>query len=95
MLSFEVFGLQLRYLDIYMYFGIYLRRNSMNLGFPDISAGKESTCNAGEPGLIPGLGRSPGGRAWQHTPVSLPGESPLSEEPGGLQSTGSQKVRHS
>ena len=34
----------------------------MNLGFPDISAGKESTCNAGEPGLIPGLGRSPGGR---------------------------------
>ena len=24
------------------------------------SAGKESACNAGEPGLIPGLGRSPG-----------------------------------
>ena len=27
-------------------------------GFPDSSAGKESTCNAGDPGLIPGLGRS-------------------------------------
>ena len=25
------------------------------------SAGKESTCNAGDLGLIPGLGRSPGG----------------------------------
>ena len=32
----------------------------MFLGFPDSSAGKESACNAGEPGLIPGLGRSPG-----------------------------------
>ena len=28
--------------------------------FPDISVGKESTCNAGDPSLIPGLGRSPG-----------------------------------
>ena len=30
------------------------------MGFPGISAGKESTCNAGNPGLIPGLGRSTG-----------------------------------
>ena len=30
------------------------------LGFPDISVGKESTCNAGDLGLIPGLGRLPG-----------------------------------
>ena len=29
-------------------------------GFPCDSAGKESTCNAGDLGLIPGLGRSPG-----------------------------------
>ena len=29
-------------------------------GFPDSSVGKESTCNAGDSGLIPGLGRSPG-----------------------------------
>ena len=29
-------------------------------GFPDISSGKESACNAGDPGLIPGLGRSTG-----------------------------------
>ena len=30
------------------------------MGFPDSSAGKESTCNMGDLGLIPGLGRSPG-----------------------------------
>ena len=29
-------------------------------GFPGDSAGKESTCNVGDLGLIPGLGRSPG-----------------------------------
>ena len=30
------------------------------MGFPCGSAGKESACNAGDLGLIPGLGRSPG-----------------------------------
>ena len=30
------------------------------MGFPDSSVGKESACNAGDLGLIPGLGRSPG-----------------------------------
>ena len=29
-------------------------------GFPDSSVGKESTCNAGDPCLFPGLGRSAG-----------------------------------
>ena len=29
-------------------------------GFPGGSVGKESACNVGEPGWIPGLGRSPG-----------------------------------
>ena len=29
-------------------------------GFPDSSVGKESACNEGDPGLIPGLGRSAG-----------------------------------
>jgi len=32
----------------------------MNVGFPCGSAGKESACNAGDLGLIPELGRSPG-----------------------------------
>ena len=30
------------------------------MGFPSGSEGKESDCNAGDPGSIPGLGRSPG-----------------------------------
>ena len=32
----------------------------MSCGFPGGSAGKESACIAGDLGLIPGLGRSPG-----------------------------------
>ena len=32
----------------------------MKQSFPGGSDGKESACNAGDPGLIPGLGRSPG-----------------------------------
>ena len=32
------------------------------LGFPGGSAGKESSCNAGDPGLTPRLGRFPGER---------------------------------
>ena len=31
------------------------------MDFPDGSEGKESACNVGDLGLIPGLGRSPGG----------------------------------
>ena len=31
------------------------------MGFPGGSVGKESVCNAGNAGLIPGLGRFPGG----------------------------------
>ena len=30
------------------------------MGFPGSSAGRESACNARDPGLIPGLGRSSG-----------------------------------
>ena len=29
------------------------------VGFPGVSGGKESACNAGDESLIPGLGRSP------------------------------------
>ena len=54
-----------------------------------VSVGKESACNAGDArdmGLIPGWGRSPGGR--HGNPI------PWAEEPGGLQSMGSQRVGH-
>ena len=35
--------------------------HSSHLGFPYSSVGIETTCNAGDPGLISGLGRSAGG----------------------------------
>ena len=104
------------------------------MGFPGSSAGKESACHAGDPGTIPGWGRSPGEgigyplqsslgylmaqvvrfrlqcgrlgsfnswvgkvfwrRAWQLSPVFLPGETPWTEEPGELHSMGPQRIRH-
>ena len=36
--------------------------------------GKESACNVGDPGLIPGSGRPAWRREWQPTTVFLPGE---------------------
>ena len=56
---------------------------------------KVSAYDAGDPGSIPGSGRSPWRRKWQFTPVLLPGKShEWMEEPGRLQSMGSQKVKH-
>ena len=55
------------------------------MGFPCGSAGKESACNAGDLGSIPGLGRSPGeGKGYPLQPVFWPGEF------HGLKSVGSQ-----
>ena len=49
----------------------------------------------GDLGLIPGLGRSPGGGHGNPlTGVFLLGESPWTEVPGGLQSMGSQSIGH-
>ena len=44
-------------------------------GFPCDSAGKESACNAGDLGSIPGLGRSPGEGKGYPLQCSGPGES--------------------
>ena len=44
------------------------------LGFSGDSNSKETGCNAGDLGSIPGWGRSPWRRKWQPTPVLLPGE---------------------
>ena len=44
-------------------------------GFPCSSAGKEPACNAGDPGSIPGLGRSPGegnGNSLQYSCLENP-----------------------
>ena len=57
------------------------------------SDGKKSAYNAGDPGSIPGSRRAPGegnGNPLQYSCWRIPG----TEEPGGLQSMGLQRVRH-
>ena len=39
------------------------------MGFMGCSDGKESACNAGDPGLIPGSGRCPGERLATHSSI--------------------------
>ena len=68
-------------------------KDAYSLGFPGGIDGKESTCNAGDPGLIPGLGRSPGEGNATHSSI-LARRIPWIEGPGGLQSMGSQRVGH-
>ena len=46
-----------------------------------------------KPGFNPWVRKIPWRRAWQPISVFLSGESPWTEEPGGLQSMGSQRVR--
>ena len=71
-------------------------------GLPRWLSVKNLSANVRYAGSIPGLGRSfitfrkivlrifPWRRKWQLTPVFLPGKIPWTEEPGGLQSLGSQ-----
>ena len=59
------------------------------MGFSGDSVSKEYTCNAGDLGLIPELGRSP--EEGNGNPLKyLAWRIPWTEEPGGLQSMGSQ-----
>ena len=62
-------------------------------GFPGGSEVKASASNAGDLGSIPGSGRSPG--EGNGNPLQYPClEIPWTEELGGLQSIGSQRVGH-
>ena len=65
-------------------------------GLPRWFNGKEPACQRRRrrrPGLDSWVGKIPCWRAWYPTPVFLPGQShPWTEEPGGLQSTGSQEL---
>ena len=62
------------------------------LCFPGGSAGKKSACKAGDPGPIPGSGRSLEKEMANHTSI-IAWKIPGTEEPWGLQSM-SQRVRH-
>ena len=59
--------------------------------FPGDSVVKNPPANAGDVGLIPGWGRSPGEGNGNTSNCILAWEIPWTEEPGGLQSMGSQK----
>ena len=63
------------------------------MDIPPGSDSKESAHNAGDPGSIPGSGRSPGegnGNPFQYSARKIP----WTEEPDRLQSMGSQRVGH-
>ena len=70
----------------------HFKSPALTRGFLGGSDGKESTCNVGDLGLIPGLGRSLGEEMATHSSI-LAWRIPWTEEPGGLQSMGSQRVR--
>ena len=61
-------------------------------GLPWWLIGKESACQCRRCGFDLWVRKIHWRRKWQPTPVFLPGESPWTEESGGLQSMGSQKV---
>ena len=63
------------------------------MGLPYSSDGKESACNAEDPGSISGLGTSPGEEMATHSSI-LAWRIPWTEGPHGLQSKGLQRVRH-
>ena len=60
--------------------------------FPGGSDGKESTHNAGDLGSIPGLGRCPGEGNGTYSSI-IAWRIPWTEEPGRLQSMGSQSEK--
>ena len=63
------------------------------MGFPGGSDGKESACNVGDLGLVPGSGRSP--RGGHDSPLQYSfWRIPWTQEPGGLQSMGFKRVEH-
>ena len=67
------------------------------ISFPGAARGKEPACQCKRckrRGSNPRVGKVPWRRAWQPTPVLLPGESPWTEEPDGLQCIGSQRIGH-
>ena len=74
-----------------------LASSNRTVYFPGTSDGKESACQCRrhkKHRFDPWVGKIPWRRKWQPTPVFLPGESPWTEEPSGLQSMGLQRVRH-
>ena len=63
------------------------------VGFPGGSDSKESACNAGDPGPIPGSGGSPGEGNGKHFSI-FNWRIPWIEEPGGVKAMEFQRAEH-
>ena len=74
---------------------LFLLRSSIPvfMGFPGCSVVKNAPANAGDTGLVPESGRSLEKEMATLSSI-LPWRIPRTEEPGRLQSKGSQRVRH-
>ena len=64
------------------------------MGFPGGAVVKNSTASVGDADSIPVLERSPGGGNGNHSSILAWKRISQTEEPGGLQSMGSQRVGH-
>ena len=80
---------------------IFRYRYRIYPGLPGGTSGKEPACQfrrRKRPGFDPWVSKIPWRQAWQPTPVeecqSLAWRIPWTEEPGGLQATGSHRVGH-
>ena len=78
---------------ILFFFFLFLAVSLSWYSFPGGSDGKESTCNVGDLGSIPGLERPLEEGMATHSSI-LAWRIQRTEEPGRLQSMGSQNVRH-
>ena len=63
-------------------------------GFPKWLCGKESACQYKRHGFDPWVRKIPWGKAWQPTPVFLPGESHGQKSLAGYSPPGSKSIRH-
>ena len=70
-----------------------MNARSGDLIFPCSSVGKESACNAGDPGSIPGSGRSPGERNGNLLQYSCL-ENPMDRGAWQATAMGLQRVEH-
>ena len=92
----EVVGLRLLLLFKKFFSPSFLDSWLQYANFPGSSGGKEFTCNAGDLSPVPGSERSPeegNGYPYQNSCLgNILASSSWSEEPGGLQPMGSQRV---
>ena len=81
------------YSHLFKNFPLFVVMDTVNQDFPGGSDGKASAYNVGDAGSSHGSGRSPEEGNGIHS-STLDWKIPWTEKHGGLQSMGSQRVRH-